>query len=172
MLNIAIAEDQTLFRKGMIALINAFKNTRVCLEAADGEDMLNQLATAKDTIDVALIDINMPQVNGIELLKRIRKLYPKIKNIILSYHKEEKFIHKMIKEGANAYLIKNTDPAEVEKAIQTVITKDYYFNDKVTNAMHDYIFRMKKRTLGKPQAELTSREKEILRLICEEMTSQ
>lgn len=171
MLNIAIAEDQTLFRKGMIALLNAFKNTRVCLEATDGADMLDQLARTKDPIDVALIDINMPQINGIELMKRIRKLYPRIKNIILSYHKEEKYIHQLIKEGANAYLVKNSEPAEVEKAIHTVITKDYYFNDKVTNAMHDYIFRKKKKTLRQPQADLTSREKEILKLICEEMTS-
>lgn len=172
MLNIAIAEDQTLFRKGMIALVNAFKNTRVCLEASDGADMLDQLAHSKDPIDVTLIDINMPQINGIELLKRIRKLYPRIKNIILSYHKEEKFIHKLIKEGANAYLMKNSDPAEVERAIQTVITKDYYFNDKITDAMHDYMFRHKKKTLRQPQADITSREKEVLTLICQELTSQ
>jgi DNA-binding NarL/FixJ family response regulator len=171
MLNIAIAEDQTLFRKGMIALLNAFKNTRVCVEASDGADMLEQLAHAKVPIDVALIDINMPQINGIELLKRIRKLYPRIKNIILSYHKEEKFIHKLIKEGANAYLVKNSEPAEVEKAIHTVVTKDYYFNDKVTNAMHDYMFRKKKKTAHHPHAELTSREQEVLKLICQELTS-
>ena len=172
MLNIAIAEDQVLFRKGMIALLNAFQDTRVCLEANDGADMLDQLAVTQYSIDVALIDINMPKINGIELMKRIRCLYPKIKNIILSYHKEEKYIHQMIKEGANGYLMKNSEPAEVEKAIQMVVAKDYYFNEKVTDAMHTYLFRKKKKNIFQSQAELTLREKEVLKLICQELTSQ
>ena len=172
MLNIAIAEDQILFRKGMISLVNAFKDTRVCIEAEDGADMLQQLAITKNPIHVALIDINMPQIDGIELMKHIRKLYPDIKNIILSYHKEENYIYKVIQEGANAYLAKNSEPDELEKAIKTVVTKNYYLNEKIIDVMRGFMQGKKKKYFGQPQIEITPREKEVLKLICQELTSQ
>ncbi|MBA3681426.1 MAG: response regulator transcription factor [Bacteroidetes bacterium] len=172
MLNIAIAEDQTLFRKGIISLLNSFNNTTVCIEAENGEDMLNQLSVSSSPIHVALIDINMPHMNGIELMKNIRKLYPAVKNIILTIHEEEKYIHKLIEEGANAYLVKNADPSEVEKAIHTVVTHDYYFNEKIIGVMHNHMQKKKNKNLRQPDIEITSREKDVLQLICKELTSQ
>lgn len=172
MINVAIAEDQVLFRKGLITLINAFKNVKVCIEAENGEDLLDQLANTKETVDVTLIDINMPRVNGIESLKLIRKSYPTIKNIILTIHEEEKYILKLIEEGANAYLAKNSEVDEIEKAINFVVNHDYYFNENTVRVMQKYMHTKGKKTSGNKLGLITAREKEVLCLICQEYTSQ
>lgn len=172
MINVAIAEDQILFRKGMISLLNTFININVCIEAENGEDLLHQLEKKKESIDITLIDINMPLLNGIESMKRIRELYPHIKNIILTVHEEDKYIHKLIEEGANAYLAKNTDPTELEKAINAVVNNDYYFNDNTIKAMRNFMQKKNKKTIHTNTFDITRREKEILNLICQEFTSQ
>ena len=172
MINIAIAEDQVLFRKGLISLLNTFNTVSVCIEAGNGEELLENLSKNSDTIHICLIDLNMPVLNGIETMKQIRKLYPSIKNIILTIHEEEKYIHKLIEEGANAYLAKNTEPVELEEALHAVIKQDYYFNDASIKAMHNNLQGKKNKSIYTSSIDLTRREKEILNLICQEFTSQ
>jgi DNA-binding NarL/FixJ family response regulator len=172
MINIAFAEDQVLFRKGMISLLETFENINVCIEAENGQDLLDKLSSSKDTIDIALIDINMPQLNGIETLGQLRKNYPAIKTIILTVHEEDKFIHKLIEEGANAYLAKNAAPNEVKKAIEGVNSNDYYFNEKTIGVMVNYNKTKKQKGMQQGIEEITKREKEVLALICKEYTSQ
>jgi DNA-binding NarL/FixJ family response regulator len=172
MINIAFAEDQVLFRKGMVALLQTFDDIKICIEAENGQDLLDRLAAATEPIHVALIDINMPVINGIETLKQIRVLYPHIKNIILTVHEEDKFIHKLIEEGANAYLAKNTDPDEVKKAILAVTTHDYYFNEKTIGVMRNFNTVKKQKGIPQNVDDLTNREKEVLLHICREYTSQ
>lgn len=172
MINIAFAEDQLLFRKGMIALLETFDDIKVCIEAENGQDLLNQLAATPQSIDVALLDINMPVVNGIEALKQMRILYPTIKNIILTVHEEDKFIHKLIEEGANAYLAKNANPDEVKKAIHAVTTHDYYFNEKTIDVMRNFNSEKRQKKSQPTVEDLTNREKEVLLYICREFTSQ
>lgn len=171
MINIAFAEDQLLFRKGMISLLETFVDMKVCIEAENGEDLLNKMGTAKEPVHVALIDINMPVMNGIETLKQMRLLYPAVKNIILTVHEEDKFIHKLIEEGANAYLAKNADPEEVKRAIQAVTTHDYYFNEKTIVVMRNFGSGKKQKGTLQNVEDITSREKEVLLYICREYTS-
>jgi DNA-binding NarL/FixJ family response regulator len=171
MINIAIADDQVLFRKGIISLLNSFKNMQVLIEAENGEDLLDQLRTAGENIQVVLLDINMPIMNGIEAMKEIRTRYPQLKNIILTIHEEDTFINKLIEEGANAYLAKNSLPAELEKAIHTVVTHDYYFNENSIRAMHDHVQSRRKKITLQVADEVTAREKEIIQLVCREFTT-
>jgi len=171
MIHIAIADDQSLFRKGIISLLNTFTDMQVVIEAENGEDLLQQLAAKATDIQVALVDINMPLMNGIEAMKKIRELYPHIKNVILTVHEEDKYINKLIEEGANAYLAKNTQPAELEKAITTVVSHDYYFNENTIRAMHSHVQSKRPRISLQAADEITAREKEILQLICKEFTT-
>lgn len=171
MINIAFAEDQLLFRKGMMTLLSTFKNMQVCIEAGNGEELLHAMAEAQAPVHVALIDINMPVINGIETLKRMRELYPATKNIILTVHEEDKFIHKLIEEGANAYLAKNAQPAEVEKAIGAVVEHDYYFNENTMRVMRNYKPPKTQKNNLHNIDDLTNREREILLYICREFTS-
>jgi DNA-binding NarL/FixJ family response regulator len=172
MIKIAIAEDQVLFRKGIISLLTTFNDVTVCIEAGNGEELLDKLSKSSEVISICLIDLNMPILNGIETMKQIRNLYPSIKNIILTIHEEEKYIHKLIEEGANAYLAKNTEPNELEKALHAVISQDYYFNDASIKAMHNNLQGKKNKSIHTASIDLTRREKEILNLICQEFTSQ
>jgi DNA-binding NarL/FixJ family response regulator len=171
MINIAVAEDQVLFRKGIIALLNSFENIQVLIDAENGADLLQKLEASTETIQVIFLDINMPMLNGIETMKVVRTKYPHIKNIILTVHEEDKFINKLIEEGANAYLAKNSQPDEVEKAINTVVTHDYYFNEKTIMAMHSHVQTRQKKFSLLPIDGITTREKEIIQLICKEFTT-
>lgn len=171
MIDIAFAEDQLLFRKGMMALLHTFPGMKVCIEATDGQDLLDKIALAKEPPHVALIDINMPGLNGIETMKQTRQLYPGVKNIILTVHEEDKFVHKLIEEGANAYLAKNVTPAELEKAIRAVVEHDYYLNEKTMRVMRDYKPGKGSKNVLHNTEELTNREKEVLLYICREKTS-
>jgi DNA-binding NarL/FixJ family response regulator len=171
MINIAFAEDQLLFRKGMMSLLSTLKNMQVCIEVNNGQELMDAIAVSKEPIHVALIDINMPVMNGIDTLKEMRNRFPAIKNIILTVHEEDKFIHKLIEEGANAYLAKNTQPAELEKAISAVVDHDYYFNEHTMQVVRNYKpAKSQKNNLQNVQ-DLTNREKEILHYICREFTS-
>jgi DNA-binding NarL/FixJ family response regulator len=171
MINIAIADDQALFRKGMISLLNSFHGMQVVLEAENGEEMLQLLAGNHPAVQVALLDINMPVRNGLDTMRQIRVHHPDIKNVILTVHEEDKYINKLIEEGANAYLAKNTTPAELEKAIATVVSHDYYFNENTIRAMHNHVQGKRVKVSLQPADELTAREKEILKLICKELTT-
>jgi DNA-binding NarL/FixJ family response regulator len=171
MIQIAFAEDQLLFRKGMMTLLNSFPDMNVCIEASNGVELLEAMENSSEEIHVALIDINMPVMNGIEALKRMREKHPNTKNIILTVHEEDKFIHKLIEEGANAYLAKNTEPSELEKAIKAVITNDYYFNENSMRVMRNYSQGKGQKNSLQNVENLTKREMEILIFICREYTS-
>lgn len=171
MINIVIAEDQLLFREGFINLIQKFKGMNVCAQASNGKELLNNLANKKQTTHVAIIDLNMPEMNGIETMKELKRMHPSIKNIILTVHEEEKYIYKIIQEGANAYLAKNSELDEVEKTIRNVVQNDFYFNASALKTMHSYMQLKSKKQKNIHEKELTPREKEVLLLICEEHTS-
>lgn len=171
MRNIAIAEDQLLFRKGFINIINSFRDTRVIIEAENGKQLINRMKESPDPVDLTFIDLNMPVINGLDTMKQIRSLFPATKNIILTVHEEEKYIHKLIEEGANAYLTKGAEISEVQKTIDQVLTNDFYFNELALKAMHNYVRSKKKNNTTIDNKGLTSREKEVLLLICKEKSS-
>jgi DNA-binding NarL/FixJ family response regulator len=171
MIQIALADDQLLFRKGMIGLLNSIPGFKVIIEAENGEDLLKKIASSEEIADVVLLDINMPEMNGLEAIGRIKSNYPFMKCVMLTVHEEEKYIVKLIDAGANAYLPKNTEPEELERALKTVVEKDFYFNDKTIEAMRNG-FRYDKPKISLDIADsVSTREKEILRYICKEYTA-
>ena len=171
MIQIAIADDQLLFRKGMIGLLNSIPDCKVIIEAENGEELLNKVASSEEAADVVLLDINMPQMNGLEAISKIKAGYPLMKCIMLTVHEEEKYIVKLIDAGANAYLPKNTEPEELQRALKTVVEKDFYFNDKTIEAMRNGFKYDKPRISLDVADSVTTREKEILRYICKEYTA-
>lgn len=171
MIHIALADDQLLFRKGMIGLLNSIPDFKVIIEAENGEDLLKKIALSEEIADVVLLDINMPEMNGLEAIGRIKSSYPFMKCVMLTVHEEEKYIVKLIDAGANAYLPKNTEPEELERALKTVIEKDFYFNDRTIEAMRNG-FKYDKSKISLDVADsVTNREKEILHYICKEYTA-
>lgn len=168
-INIAITDDHKLFRKGICALLSDFDFIGEINEAGNGIELLNLLKSLKDLPHVILLDINMPEMDGIEAQKRIREIYPDIKIIILSMEDDEQFIIHLINEGVNGYLLKNADPEEMELALKKVIENDFYFSEGISNLLLKKL--VNKETVKNENEELSERELSILDLICREKTA-
>lgn len=169
-IKLAIVDDHDLFRKGLIALLKDFNELEVVFEASNGEELIEQLK--KKTVDVILMDIQMPIMDGIEATERLQNKYVDTKIIILTMHNEEGFIHHLISKGANGFLLKNQDIEIVVDAIYGVIENGYYFNDRVSRAMVKGLLDSNKILPDFKEVKLTGREIEIIRLICKELTNK
>lgn len=170
-ISIAIAEDQALFRAGLIAILKNAPRIQPIFEAENGKDLIEKLK--KQEPDVILLDLEMPVMDGMEAAQHIRKHYPHIKILVLSNHDEDSFILHMIELGANGYLLKDAEPREMIEAIEIVVANTYYFNDRVSSAMLKRLMNNPKvEPTFNQKVELTDREVAILRLLCQEMNSK
>lgn len=164
-----IADDHTLFRKAMVNLLKSFDRVCEVRDAENGKELLSLIKTDKP--DVAIVDLQMPVMDGAETCENIITRYPDVKIIILTMHDSEKFILHMMETGVHAFLLKNTEPDELEKAIYSVAEKDFYHNDLVAAVLRKNV--KEKKAGQRPvfrQTDLTEREKEILLLTCQELT--
>jgi len=137
--------------------------------AENGKELISLIK--HETPDVTIIDLQMPVMDGTEASELIIQKYPGVKIIILTMHDSEKYILHMMEMGVHAFLLKNTEPDELEKAIYSVVEKDFYHNDLVASVLRKNV---KDKKAGKRpvfiQSELSDREKEVLKLICGELT--
>ncbi|MBT1689368.1 response regulator transcription factor [Dawidia soli] len=164
-----IADDHTLFRKAMVNLLRSFHRVLEVKDAENGKELLTLIKYEQP--DVAIVDLQMPVMDGAETCEQLIKKHPEVKIIILTMHDSNKYILHMMEMGVHAFLLKNTEPDELEKAIYAVIEKDFYHNDLVAAVLRKNVTERK--SGQRPQfrsAELTEREKEILVLICRELT--
>jgi DNA-binding NarL/FixJ family response regulator len=173
-ITIAIADDQMLFRRGMAAIINGFNDMMVVCETDNGRKLLTFLETTTQKTDVILMDLSMPELNGIDTMKIIHEKYPDQKVIILSIHNEEKFVVHLIELGANAYLFKNAEPEDVENAIRGVVEKGFYFSESLMLTFQKRLNNKKTHVSVHDNIPitLTIREIEVMNLICQELTAQ
>jgi DNA-binding NarL/FixJ family response regulator len=170
-IQIAIADDQVLFLRAMVSLLNSYDDIEVVMQARDGKDLLSQLEKNEGPPDILLLDLRMPSLDGMQACKVIREKYPQLKIIALSALEEERFISYMIEQGVRGYLLKNSEPEEVYKTISEVFRSGQYFSPLVINVMHRRLIQPgKKESLTDHGIVLTKREKEILDLICKECT--
>ena len=170
--NIAIADDEALFRRGLRLMLEDYPDFNVVLEAENGEDLLQKIRASAELPDVLLLDLKMPVMSGIEAAEVIRREFPSILIVVVSSHISNAFILNMIEMGAASYLGKNVSPEEVVETINMVMEKGFYYNAVVMQTIRE---NMTSKNPVKPQrsflVELTSREKEVLQLICQEFTN-
>jgi len=166
-IKIAIADDEALFRKGMKLILDSYQSLQVILEAENGVDLLDKLTLSKDLPDILLLDLKMPEMNGIEVAKIMQTKYPTLKTIVLSTYFSRAFIINMIELSAVAYLPKNSLPKEVVETIKAVYANGFYYNSEVLTIIRENIIS-KKKPKAQFSLELTVREKEVLQLICEQ----
>lgn len=172
-LDVYIADDQTLFRKGMANLLRTFPNVGKVMEAENGKVLIDMIK--KQPPDVALVDLEMPVLNGFEACKTIIRKHPGVKVIVLSMHNSEDIIFEVMELGVQSYLVKNADPEEVQRAISAVITNDFYYNDLVATALRNGVrgraWQSGKNPLAQ-EVQLSTRELEVLSYICHEYTTR
>jgi DNA-binding NarL/FixJ family response regulator len=172
-ISIAIIDDQNIFRQSLAMLINSIPGFELVADAQSGADFLGILKSLQQLPDIALMDMNMPGMNGIELNEILHREYPQIKVIVLSIHAQERLISKMVAAGASAYLVKNCDKAELITALNTVHNTGFYMNRQVLIAIQNTSDQRNKpiKTFDSIPFELTNREKQILELVCREYAS-
>lgn len=170
-IDIVVTDDHLLFRKGMSALLEDFDFVDEIYEAGNGVELLQLVKGLKEKPDVVLLDIRMPEMDGIEATKKIRKLYPELKIIILSMEDDAQIVSMLIREGINGYLLKNADPDELELAIKKVVRNDYYFSGSLSNLVIKTASSNEEERELIESLQLTERELKILTLICQEFTA-
>ena len=170
-IKVAIADDHKIFRKGVILSLRPYSAIKFVQEAENGQELLDGLAASEP--DVVLMDLRMPQKDGIETTKIIAKQFPSIHIIALTMYEDERFVSHMMEIGANGYLLKSADPSEIKRAIIEVATKGYYLNNFVNRIL---LKKSHVRTKIIPslntEITLNEREREVVRYICMEFTAQ
>jgi DNA-binding NarL/FixJ family response regulator len=170
LIKVAIADDHKIFRKGVILSLRSYTNISFVLEADNGEELLAGLA--QNTPDVVLMDLRMPQKDGIETTKEISRKFPDIRVLILTMYEDERFVAHLMENGANGYLLKSADPAEIRKAIMEVMARGYYLNNFVNRVL---LKKSHARSKAIPslstEVQLNDKEREVIRLMCMEYTA-
>ncbi len=168
-IKILIADDHTLIRAGIRALLEHIQDITVVAEANDGREAI--AFVIQHTPNILLTDIAMPGLNGLEAITRIKKLDKKIHIIILSMHTNEEYVREALLVGASGYLVKGADPSELELAIRSVMRGEIYLSPAVSKSIVSQFLQQASHT-SDPTKELSSRQREILQLIAEGKTTK
>ncbi len=158
MINIMIADDHAMMREGIKRLLEFEGTIKVIAEASDGNECLSILKNTKP--DILLLDINMPNKNGIEVLEELRENKDETKVLILTVHNEVEYLVKAVDIGVNGYILKDSDSSELRKAIITIVNGDDFIQPNLIPLLNA---RLIKRDNDKDKIErLTKREREVL----------
>jgi len=172
-IKVSIADDHKIFRDGIKMALKNKEYLRILWEAEDGKDLVHKMQIKRP--DVLLMDIRMPEVDGINAIGLLRKEYEDVKIIVLTMYDDQEMISKMMEMGANAYLTKTTDPEEIYEAILTCMNDDFYFNSLVNNAVMGKLMQKKNiRQHYGNAVPISFNEKEIkiLQLLAEDKTTE
>lgn len=167
--SIAITDDHHLLAEALADLIRKFDQYEVLFVAANGRDLLNQIQRSSQVPDIALVDLNMPEMDGFETAAQLRKLHPTVRVLALSMTDREEYIVRMVRNGARGYLLKGCRPSELRQALDDVVAKGYYYSEFLTTQL---IRSLNTTAENAPVANfnLNSREYEFLKLACSELT--
>lgn len=165
-IRVGIADDHTMFRGGIISILNESDRFIVVAEGANGKELMNAIALLKSPPDVCILDINMPEMNGYDTLKALRDRYKDMKFLVLTMLAHEYVIIKMLRLGANGYLLKEDDPKDLKRALETVYHQDFYHTDLVNG----HLISLVKNGLDYKKIVLSDHEATFLKYACSEMT--
>ena len=170
-IRVLVADDHQLYRAGIKSLLEHDPDITITLEASDGTAILQKLA--QQPVDIVLMDIDMPGMNGVEATRRVKEQYPTIKILILSMYDDLDFILKVLKAGASGYLLKESENLDLASAIKALAIGSSYYSEKISTRLCDYLAEVNVSAPPRPAnlPQLTNREQEILQLIAEEFTN-
>jgi DNA-binding NarL/FixJ family response regulator len=165
-MRILLADDHQIFREGLSALINAEKDMKVVGQAGNGREALFIVKEMKP--DIVILDISMPELNGIDAAVEIKMIQPGIKIIALSMHSDKRYIKRILEAGATGYLLKSCASRELIQAIRAVRSNRSFFSDQVMEViLDDYTGKSKITSVTLEHKKLSRREMETLQLIAE-----
>lgn len=171
MIKIIIADDHQLFIDGIKSILKSIRNMEIIGEVNNGNLLLELLE--QQQCDVILMDINMPEMNGIDATKLIKSKFPGIRILMLTMYSSRDYIEKLLRVGADGYILKNTGKEELQEAIETVYKGESFFSKEVTERIMEGLQKKKTTEKNAYVVELTEREIDVLKLIVQEfMTTE
>jgi len=170
-IRILLADDHTVMRKGLRLLLESQPEFTIVAEASDGRQAIEQAEATQP--DVAVVDIGMPQLNGIEAAQRITTALPRVAVVILSMHSDEGYVLRALKVGAKGYLLKDSAEGDLIEAIKAVHEGRTFFSPEISKMLvEDYIREIRTRGVEDSYDLLTVREREILQLLAERKSNK
>lgn len=165
-IKVIVADDHVLMRNALSRLVATLDGYEVLAEADNGRDLKNKILQHL-VPDIVLLDVNMPEMDGFQTTEWLHKNYPHIRVLVLSMLSDEKTIIKMFRLGAKGYLLKNTDPDELKKALDAIVAKNVYLSEYVSGKLVSGL--NKYADLEEQPVLLNEREKEFLQWVCSEL---
>lgn len=165
---IAIVDDHLLIAKALTEIIVKLEQYEVFYEVENGKELMEKFKVSKNIPDIVLLDVSMPVMNGFETAAWLKENHPQVLVMVLSMQDDEQSLIKMIKSGASGYLLKNIHPKELDKALQTILQKGFYYPDWATSKVLLNIAEGDKTV--KSLIQFTERELELFQYVCTEMS--
>ena len=169
MIKIIISDDHQLFIDGIKSILKSIRNMEIIGEVNNGNLLLELLE--QQQCDVILMDINMPEMNGIDATKLIKSKFPEIRILMLTMYSSRDYIEKLLRVGADGYILKNTGKEELQEAIETVYKGESFFSKEVTERIMEGLQKKKTAEKNAYVVEITEREIDVLKLIVQEFTT-
>ncbi|HEY8530753.1 MAG TPA: response regulator transcription factor [Limnochorda sp.] len=164
-IRVLIVDDQQMIREGISLILKSHPDIEVVGEAANGREALAKVEETQP--DVVLMDISMPELNGIDATAMVKRRFPKVKVLTLTVHDAEGYILQLLRAGASGYIVKKAAGDELVEAIRAVHRGDYYLHPTVTRqVIEEYMRQIREGTRG-PEDLLTARERQIVQLAAE-----
>jgi len=167
---IVIADDHSLIRKGLRTIIELESDMQVIGEAGDGEELLKFLA--REQPDMVIMDISMPNINGIDAIGKVLSLYPGIRILMLTMHRNSQYFYNAVSAGAHGYLIKDDSDTELLTAIDTVRSGKTYISPQLSSEVADTMLSAFREHRDPSIINLTPRERDVLDLVVKGHTSK
>lgn len=169
-IRLVIADDHALFREGLRTILNTYEDLEVVAEAAHGREL--QALMGQHEVDVVLLDLKMPEMDGLQATAWLREKHPEVRVIILSMVDEDRMVAHLMEQGVHGYLLKDTQSDELHRALRSVVDRGYYFNERTSKALLESVKHKSKKPPSLDYGQtLTRREQEVLDLICKELTT-
>ena len=168
-IRVLVADDHTIVRDGLVALLNGSGDCQVVGQAADGVSTVD--LALKTQPDVVVVDISMPKLNGIEVVRRLTKELEKTRILVLTMHAEEEYVMHVVRAGAAGFLLKDSASAEMLAAVRALAGGRGYFGTHASKVLAQQVQKPHAQ-LEDPYRDLTSREREVFHLIVEGMTTK
>jgi DNA-binding NarL/FixJ family response regulator len=168
-IRVLVADDHTIVRQGIVALLRESGQCEVVAEAGNGVEAVESALRTRP--EVALVDITMPRLNGLEVVRRIRDALPDTRILVLTVHEDEEYVLPIVKAGADGYLLKNTATSELVAAVRKLHDGGHFFGPEATRAMAAQL-RNPGEARADPYQRLTPREREVFHLVVEGKVSK
>ncbi len=168
-MRVLIADDHTMVRESLVALLEAGGDVEVVAQAADGIEALEKARLTRP--DVVVADLTMPRLGGMEVVRRLREMLPGIKVLVLTMHQEDEYVLQAVRAGASGYLVKDSAASELLAAVRSLQAGRGFFGPQAAKALAEQL-QHPGRSSADPYGSLTSREREVFHLIAEGQTTK